>query len=398
MADLDAYVFGHRVIYPEEGGEARLANALLRLGICAESRGDGGFTVREADVKRFVAYAGGRVRYTLSEPLGLPARIARLKHRIPTLISTVLSILLVVFLSSLVWDVRIDGAEDIPYGDISDRLADVGLSVGTPWRDVDPEKIEVALLDAMEGVSWVQINRRGVVAYVTVQVRREENIPKKSPYACSNIVADFDGVIEEISVERGRAVVKPGDVVRRGDILISGVVETEGGAYLAAARGSVRAEVAGSADATAGCEEVRDVLRPGGLAQMSLSLFSLKINIFKKYRNTPEDCVIIENEKEYLTVFGKRLPISVTRAYSYFRDETTDFHPKEELPTVAAERLWHSLRRDLAEADIIKLKSFGEYTDGGYVFRVDYVASREIGEEREIILTGASAKAPAPAS
>ena len=37
----------------------------------------------------------------------------------------------------------------------------------------------------------------------------------------SNIVADRDGIIEEITVKKGYATVKPGDVVKKGDILIS---------------------------------------------------------------------------------------------------------------------------------------------------------------------------------
>ena len=49
MVGIDLFLFGYRIITPELGGELRLANSFLRLGISAEGRADGSFIIREAD-------------------------------------------------------------------------------------------------------------------------------------------------------------------------------------------------------------------------------------------------------------------------------------------------------------------------------------------------------------
>lgn len=388
MLGIDAYLFGYRLVRAEPGGEARLATALLRLGIVGEGIGEGEFLIRSADFRAFRAYAGGRVRYTASPIMGLPAAILSLRNKIPQLVCVILSAFLVIFLSHLVWDVRVEGAENIPIGDIEEKISSAGLRIGSLWDSVDSEEVETSLLASAPEISWVQINRVGTVAYVIVRERAPTSEPNISPFSCSNIVAEFDGVIEEVTVTRGVALVKTGDVVRAGDILISGVVETEGGTYFTAAEGSVRAHVAGQASAVAERYETKAEREYLGVDSLALSIFGVNINILKKYGNSHEHCVIIETEEEYLRLFGKRLPVAVLRAHRYHITERELRHADAELPKLAGERLDELLVSELAEADLISLKSSGEYTDKGYSLVVDYVISRDIGEEKEVILGG----------
>lgn len=384
MVGIDAYLFGYRTLYPEEGGESRLATALLRLGIAAEGRKDGGFLIRESDFERFKRYAGGRVRYTATETLGLPALLLGLKSRIPLLISLIFSLFLVIFLSHPVWDVRVRGTESISADSVEESLREAGLSVGRLWDKVDTDQVETALLDAMPELAWVQINRVGTVAEVIIRERAPTTEPVPSPYTASNIIAAEDGVIEEITVKRGTAYVKAGDVVRRGDILISGIVENERGSYFTVAEGSVRAHTAGSISASATEHERESILERGGLESLALYIFDLKINIFKNYGNSDSDCVIIEDKVDYLYAFGKRLPVAVVRQRRYVKTERELTHEPSELPALASVRLEAALADALGTADLIKLKTSGKYTDGGYVLTAEYVISKEIGEEREL--------------
>ena len=63
-----------------------------------------------------------------------------------------------------------------------------------------------------------------------------------------------------------------------------------------------------------------------------------------------------------------------------------------ELPGVASDRLSAMMAESLAEADLIKIKTAGSYTDDGYTLRADYVYSAEIGREVEIDLSGLGEK------
>ena len=380
MPGIDAYIFGYRFIYPEEGKEAALATALLRLGIAASRRADGGFRIRESDFPAFKMYAGGRVRYSASEVCGLPAVLKAALRHIPTIISSVLSLFLVIFLSGLVWDVRIEGAESIPISEIEQRVEQSGLGIGSSWSRLDTSEIETAILSSAPEIAWVQINRVGTVAYVIVREREQIKEEQIEPYGCSNIVASSDGVIEEITVLEGIALVKPGDVVKMGDILISGITEDERGTVFTAAKGKVIAHTAGSLAATAGLSEREEVQGEGRVCALSLRVLGRNINIFKNYGNSTDECAIIEDEVVYLHLFGKRLPILICREREHTVYESAITHTASELPALAAERLERLLASALSGADLIKLKTSGEYTASGYTLTARYVISRDIGE------------------
>lgn len=386
MPSIGKRIFGYRIITPENGREEKLASALITLGISAEGRADGGFAISESDFRRFASYAGGRVRYTVSERLGLLGAVYKNLYRWPSLVFLLLAIALDLFLSGLVWDVRIEGNEAIESDVVVDALADVGLAVGSSWSDIDAEHVEGALLSSLREVAWIQINRRGTVAYVKISERAPTTLPEAPLYKCSNIVADRDCVIEEITVESGRAMVKAGDVVRRGDVLISGVIEAEGGTVFTVARGNVRAHATGSLEHETAREERYVEYERGDTLERGVRVFSFKINIFKNYGNLEGDYVIIENEEEFVFLDGHRLPFAVYECYADVAVEHTREYTDAELPAAASSELLNLLRTELHDKDLIKLSTSGEYTDTGYKISAEYVYSCEVGCETEIDL------------
>lgn len=383
MIGLDAILFGYRRLKALGEGRAVLITRLLRAGVGCREVGGGVVIIRESDVLRVRAALGGYVRYELSPPLGLPARLSVIRRHIPSLIAGILCSLLVIFLSSLVWEVRIQGADAEESLLLEESLAECGFSVGRRWENIDLEEVELSLLEARPELAWVHINRRGTVATVTVMPK--EGAPLSgTQFEASNIVADFDGVIEEITVNSGLALVSPGQVVRRGDILISGVITTEGGTVLTRAEGSVIAHVAGSVSATAVTEEHSEETVRGEPLRISLNILGFSINIFKKYSKEAGECDIIDDEEECLYIGGRRLPISLEYEYSVNVAPRVEFYAESDLPGIASERLSQLLSDVTAEGDLIKLRTREEATDGSYTLTADYVIAREIGKEIEI--------------
>lgn len=386
MPALDAYIFGYRRISTPPEQRARLATALIRLGIASREERDGSFILREADFKRFRAYAGGRIRYTVGEVEGLFGAILGLRRHIPSLVALVFGIVMAFLLSGLVWDVRVEGEEGLSDAEVESMLEQVGFGLGSVWHEVDTVKVESELRSKYPEIAWVQINRSGTVAYVTVKEREgmsEEDTPAPK---LSNIVADRDGVIEEITVKSGRAEVKPGDVVKAGDILISGIVENDGHGYLVRAEGTVIARTAGELKASVQRTEYTESVSEGEKYSTALEIFGHTINIYKKYGNLDDGCVIIDDEGEYLLLGGVRLPLRIKRQYLSYTERECVTYTDDELPTLASSRLQDMLGSALVSADLIKLRTRGEYTEDGYVMTAEYVYAAEIGEEREILI------------
>ena len=112
------------------------------------------------------------------------------------------------------WDIRIEGCDESYSDEIRKELTACGFSVGSSWSETDLGELEIEFLSKSQNVSWLNINRRGTVAYVTVLEKQVHEEEKKEGY--SNIIAECDAIIEEITVIHGVASVKVGDSVKKG--------------------------------------------------------------------------------------------------------------------------------------------------------------------------------------
>ena len=242
MARLDEFIFGYYKGRVSADDSCKLANLMLKHGICSSIDPTGKFSLSQKDLSRFLSGSRGKIRYDIGSPRGIYGFIRQNRQRYGLFISLILTLILAVISSGLVWDVRISGNERLPDYVIENALSNVGFGVGTSWRSIDKNVIESELLIEREDIAWISVNRRGTVAYV--EVIESENVGNREDAGplYSNIVADRDGVVEEITVQSGVANVKIGDVVKKGDVLISGVVENESGTAFCRAQGYVRAE------------------------------------------------------------------------------------------------------------------------------------------------------------
>ena len=75
-------------------------------------------------------------------------------------------------------------------------------------------------------VSWLAVNVRGCVAHVQV-VERHRPPEAADRSTVTNIVARRAGLITKVEALEGQAMVLPGATVTEGQLLISGVSETE---------------------------------------------------------------------------------------------------------------------------------------------------------------------------
>lgn len=386
MVRLDYYLFGYRRIVAESGLEARLASLFIREHISATAEGES-FLIRESDFNRFRKAAGGRVRYSASETLGLFGRIKELRNHIPAMICAVVMIALNIWLSTLVWDIRIEYDGDLREDELITALGEAGLSVGAGWGSLRTSEIEARLLLYNPKLAFAAINREGTVASVTLRDKDGGELKDEIPPEASNIVAEFDGVIEEITVLSGVAAVAPGDVVRKGDILISGILEGEGGSSVARARGRVIARRAYTVVSDMPRSEQVIVGNDEHLREISIEILGFKLNIFKNYGNLTDEYDIIEAE-EVFTFLGVRLPVSYIREVSLVPRYADMSYTDIELPMLCRERLERALSDNLSGKDLIKLSTHGEFTDRGYKITAEIVCAEDIGREVPILLGG----------
>ena len=277
------------------------------------------------------------------------------------------------YVSSLfVWDIRVSGNEITDEKTVIEELSEIGFSVGSFWGNISLSETELLLLSGSDEISWVNINRKGSVAYVKVIDKYSYEEEVKSGYR--NLVAMRDGVIEEITVKAGRAVVKVGDTVKKGDLLISGILADGTFTY---AEGSVISRISEKISVDTPYVAREKVYKDESLDKIVINFFGRNINIFKKYGKMPKEYDIIEKEKRF-TLFGRELPISFSvfclREYAY-----SDYRRSEsEIVNEAHTQLWARLTERLSKSTLLKIRCEGDFTDNGYTSRAELLISEDI--------------------
>lgn len=172
---------------------------------------------------------------------GAPYFLGRFRHR-QALVTGLVACGLGLFLGSFfVWDFQVEGNETVPSEKILRALQDQGVTIGSFGLSLDGEDIRNHVLLEVPELCWLTVNVSGCRA--TVQVRERipapELVDKRRP---ANLVARRAGLVLEVKAVDGVTCALPGTPVAEGQILLSGVEDTDTfGARVLGGTGSVTA-------------------------------------------------------------------------------------------------------------------------------------------------------------
>lgn len=365
MRRIFRFLTGYTEIrYPIEK-RAEAVSALLTAGVNAVGGGtigeEGFFFVFGRDAAELSASG----LFRIGEERGLPEWI-RATFRRPGIFVGILLFFTVLLASSLlVWRVEVSGNRNITREEIILTLEEAGLSVGDFAPAVDIKALRTALLSAHPAISYAGIYRRGTTVFVEVREGKSAPaLPGRSGYA--NLVAERDALIEEVNPKNGRAVVRPGATVRKGDLLISGVYRTAKGAAYTWADGEVIGRV---------CMDF-SVLQPFSVeereygeektASLTLNFFGKEVNLFNSYGNPAEKYVIIKRKDQPLLFGSIRGPVYVTRACRVPYTVQSRRLTEEEAVRAAHFRMRGRLSEALLGSMPLSVGYTGEFTEEGY--------------------------------
>lgn len=160
---------------------------------------------------------------------GLPFLLIRAGRRHAFVAGAALFAGLLYVLSQFVWFVRVDGAEAVSERDILAAVAEAGLRPGVRRDGIRRDVVERRLYLALPRLAWASVELRGAVATVRVAERAVLDEDLRRP---GHIVAVRDGVVERVAAIRGEVLVAPGETVRAGQPLISGMLAPGSAEYL----------------------------------------------------------------------------------------------------------------------------------------------------------------------
>ena len=155
---------------------------------------------------------------------GIPFLINKYKKRKIFFIALITIAILIGISTNYVWNINIEVEENLEIQNIERDIKEAGLEVGMLKNKVNVQDIVNKIRLKRSDISWMGIELKGTNAIVKIVKSKEapEIIDEKD---YSNIVSDKSGIVTKIIAQNGTALVKVGDEVKEGQILIQGVME-----------------------------------------------------------------------------------------------------------------------------------------------------------------------------
>ena len=193
------------------------------------------------DLNKLVKKLGCKV--DIKEKVGLPFFFYRIKRRKMLGLGLLVSMILIAILSSIIWEIEINGLEQIPKDKIIKELESNEINLGKFKKDIDSEQVRDIILRECDYISFIDVRVNGVKLIINI---KEEPMPieKADKSYPANLIAKKKGVITKIIAKEGEPLVEKGEIVNEGQILISGVMSNEAiqDSYLVHAEGEVLAQ------------------------------------------------------------------------------------------------------------------------------------------------------------
>lgn len=269
------------------------------------------FSVARRDhklLRRLIRSRGERLVSLRS--LGLYWTAKRLLCR-PILMAGILLLLgLTLFLPTRVLFVEVEGNASVPANLILSKATEHGVHFWSTRKDLRSEKIKNALIQSIPELQWVGINTVGCRAVISVRERTDAVLEQEEPVV-SSIVADRDGVIQEMTVIQGSPLCRTGQSVKKGQVLISGYWDLGICIQATEAKGEIYAETTRSFSAGIPAQWLKKTEETRVEKKYSLIIGKNRINFDNNSGISGDSCGKMY-EEYYLTLPGGfRLPIAL---------------------------------------------------------------------------------------
>lgn len=259
-------------------------------------------------------------------------------------ISNFIGLLIIFFLSNIIFDVRIM-TNDVEINKILEN--ELNYYKISPYHFVknyeEKEEIKSAILNAnKEKLEWMEITRKGSVYIINVERRiinnfEEDNLKR-------DVVSSKNAFIKEIKASSGSIVKKINDYVNKGDIIVSGKI-TKGDEIknLVKAEAVVYGETWYNVRVSLPINYYEKVYTGKSKKRFTINLFDKKIRLFnfKNYAN--------EEIKEKILWESKTLPFSFNYDTFYEICESSDILTDEKAFDIAflisREKLLNTLKK-----------------------------------------------------
>lgn len=287
--------------------------------------------------------------------------------------------------SNFIWNIEIVGNEAIDKNEILEVAKQEGLTVGKFKNKIDTKKVINRLRLEREDIAWIGIKIKGTNMIIKiVEAAPKPEIINEEEYC--NIVADKPCMILKISAVNGTPLIKPGTVVKQGDIIVGGWLEGKyTGTRYVHAQGEVQAKVWYTNKQRVYLKEVQKEETGRLENKYSVDLNNFKINLHKRVSKF-ENYDTIEEVKKLKLFSDFYLPIALVKYTNKEYKNVETIRTIEEAKQIGIERAKQELNGQIENLDNILDSQVTTYENIEYVeVEVTYEVQENIGRKEKIV-------------
>lgn len=246
---------------------------------------------------------------------GVRYLLERHKYRLGIYLGAVIGIALIYISTFFIWDVKVVKSDYENNGEVVEMLEKLGCKNGAFIKNINVIELQNrAVLNSDGKITWIAVNIKGTVAYIEIKKRKppEKINDQTTPV---NIIASKTGKIIYIDTYDGQQVVEKDTTVQKGDLLISGAVNSEMlGMRIEHASGKVLAETIRIIEVIIPLDSTKKNYTGNETGKTSLNIFGKNINLYLKSSVSYDKYDKIKNITN-LTLFDSIvLPIKVSNS------------------------------------------------------------------------------------
>ena len=164
-------------------------------------------------------------KVVLLEKKGFPFFLHKFRKRKIFFFGMFFCVISIYMLSLFVWNIHFEGNVTQNNQELLKYLETIGVSHGTRKSNIVCEEIETNLRKTYPNMLWVSAEMRGTRIIVQIKENLDKDIISEieiKEEKASSIVAEASGTVESVVVRSGTPIVKEGDMVEAGQILVEG--------------------------------------------------------------------------------------------------------------------------------------------------------------------------------
>lgn len=324
------------------------------------------------------------INIEITEKKGLRFKAYGYRFRFGIILGILLVLGFVFYLSNIVVSIEVCGNTMVTEEQIIAALSDIGIYKGKFIPDINFRSCEQRLRLSIPDIAWTGIRHTGsrIVVDITEAVDPPEMVRDDIP---CNIVASQDAQITYAEIYAGKLMKKVGDGVKKGDIIVSGTVDTGNGHLIKKhAMGKITGIYKAEVSFRQEFEESGQIYTGEQETRKYFDFFGYRIPMF--FKDVDMETYDYTESTNYFQFFGEGIPLGIVySSYTPFVYDTVTYSQEEadkklqQKTALHEKNFYDSKEITVLERNIEKriTKEYMEYT-------VTYLLEGEIGQDYEI--------------